>query len=118
VVCESLLMSPVLLAVSLQQRERDLALKQSQASGHTATGVSKHSDDQDVILDRHSMQSAVGDAQRSNALKTANDTYKKLKEDLLRSRRAVNVLTGTDAAKVRCVWFKVTCCFRHQLWRC
>jgi LAS superfamily LD-carboxypeptidase LdcB len=108
----------VLLAVSLQQRERDLALKQSQASGHTATGVSKHSDDQDVILDRHSMQSAVGDAQRSNALKTANDTYKKLKEDLLRSRRAVNVLTGTDAAKVRCVWLKITSCFRHQLLRC
>jgi hypothetical protein len=59
------------------------------------------------------MQSAVGDAQRSNALKTANDTYKKLKEDLLRSRRAVNVLTGTDAAKVR-VWLQTLKVLLHQ----
>ena len=46
------------------------------------------------------MQGAAADAKRSGALQTANDTYKKLKEDLLRSRRAVNVLTGADAAKV------------------
>jgi hypothetical protein len=48
------------------------------------------------------MQHAASDAQRSGALQTSNEVYRKLKEDLLRSRRAVNVLMGADAAKVRC----------------
>ena len=42
------------------------------------------------------------DSKRSGALKDKSDTYKKLKEDLLRSRRAVSVMTGSDAAKVCC----------------
>jgi hypothetical protein len=53
-----------------------------------------------VILDHNSMQNAATDAQRSGALQTSNEVYRKLKEDLLRSRRAVNVLMGADAAKV------------------
>ncbi len=46
------------------------------------------------------MQAAADGAHREGALRSSNDTYRKLKEDLLRSRRAVNVLTGVDAAKV------------------
>jgi hypothetical protein len=80
-----------------QQRQSEQQARPSTTSTTAAAGAV---DQDDVLLDSQSMQRAMTDAQRNSALLSSGDTYRKLKEDLLRSRRAVNVLTGADAAKV------------------
>ena len=60
-----------------------------------------------MLMDRSAMEGAVVESQRAGQLQGKSDTYKKLKEDLLRSRRAVSVMMGEDAVKVRviCIMF-------------
>ena len=67
-----------------------------------AAAAAAASEEEDLLLlDKGAMQGLVAHSKRSGELQERNETFKKLKEDLLRSRRAVNVMTGADAAKVR-----------------
>eukprot|EP00601_Ochromonadales_sp_CCMP2298_P014592 CAMPEP_0173226440 /NCGR_PEP_ID=MMETSP1142-20121109/5437_1 /TAXON_ID=483371 /ORGANISM="non described non described, Strain CCMP2298" /LENGTH=449 /DNA_ID=CAMNT_0014154901 /DNA_START=473 /DNA_END=1819 /DNA_ORIENTATION=+ len=51
-----------------------------------------------AVLDVEGMAALQGDS-RKGEMKAQSDTYKRLKEDLLRAKRAVNVLTGVEAAQ-------------------
>jgi hypothetical protein len=77
----------------------------SAAQGNNNNGDEDEDDEEDgggagVAMDRGALQDMVSSAGRSEQLRGKTDTYKKLKQDLLRSRRAVNVVTGADAEKV------------------
>lgn len=57
-------------------------------------------DDDDALLDEEAMVRAIKRAKREEGLKSKSNEYTQLRDELLRSRRAVNVLTGAEAANV------------------
>lgn len=57
-------------------------------------------DDDDALLDEEAMVRAIKRAKREEGLKSKSNEYMQLRDELLRSRRAVNVLTGAEAANV------------------
>eukprot|EP01032_Pedospumella_encystans_P008584 gene8584-10170_t len=89
----------------IKKRQTELAAEfakhNNNNNNRSFTGTNNNNGDDAVIMDHSGMEDALHDSKRSGALKDKSDTYKKLKEDLLRSRRAVSVMTGSDAVKLQ-----------------
>jgi len=56
---------------------------------------------QGALPDADTMAKMMLEGERNRALKTKHEQFKQLREDLIRSKRAVNVLTGAEAEQVR-----------------
>lgn len=58
-------------------------------------------EDDDILMDEEAIARAMKRAKKEEGLKSKGTEFMQLREELLRSRRAVSVLTGAEAAEVR-----------------
>lgn len=80
---------------------RELAKRALKRPAEASRPTAKADDeDDDALLDEEAMVRAIKRAKREEGLKSKSSEYMQLRDELLRSRRAVNVLTGAEAANV------------------
>lgn len=80
---------------------RELAKRALKRPAEASRPTAKADDeDDDALLDEEAMVRAMKRAKREEGLKSKSSEYMQLRDELLRSRRAVNVLTGAEAANV------------------
>lgn len=84
----------------VEDREESNARKYRDNRKEPAVVAVSTVDDEDAILDEEAMIKAIKRAKREEGLKTKTGEFLQLREELLKSRRAVNVLTGAEAATV------------------
>lgn len=75
--------------------------KASRSSNSKITKGSKtiQDDGEDVVLDKNSLQEIVEETMKQNHLKQSHEEFYKLRHQLLQSKRAIHVLTGSEKAK-------------------
>eukprot|EP01033_Poteriospumella_lacustris_P011230 gene11230-7985_t len=82
--------------------DRELAKRALKRPAEASRPTAKaDDDDDDALLDEEAMVRAIKRAKREEGLKSKSNEYTQLRDELLRSRRAVNVLTGAEAANVQ-----------------
>jgi hypothetical protein len=79
------------------KKQSELLKSQQSSSNRDQQAAEDH---HDVPLDREAWAQLVKDEDRNSAMQQRSDEFLKARAELLKTRRAVNVLTGNEATQV------------------